>query len=59
MSRKSVLMAIGLITVGIIFGVVLVSSFSSGIRLGFARGDQDVKLGGRFRSGPRTAPSGR
>ncbi len=47
MSRKSVLTAIGLITVGIIFGVVLVSNFSSGIRLGFARGDQDVKLGGQ------------
>ncbi len=47
MSRKSVLAAIGLITVGIIFGVVLVTNFSSGIRLGFARGDQDVKLGGQ------------
>ncbi len=46
MSRKNVLMAVGLITVGIIFGVVLVSNFSSGIRFGFARGDQDVKLGG-------------
>jgi serine protease Do len=47
MTRKSVLMALGLITVGIIFGVVLVSNFSSGINLGFARGDQDVKLGGQ------------
>jgi serine protease Do len=46
MSRKSILMAIGLITVGIIFGVALVANFSSGIKLGFARGDQDVKLGG-------------
>jgi serine protease Do len=47
MTRKSVLMALGLITVGIVFGVVLVSNFSSGINLGFARGDQDVKLGGQ------------
>jgi serine protease Do len=46
MSRKSILMAIGLITVGIIFGVALVANFGSGIKLGFARGDQDVKLGG-------------
>jgi len=46
MSKKSILMAIGLITLGIIFGVALVGNFSSGVRLGFARGDQDVKLGG-------------
>jgi hypothetical protein len=46
MTRKSVLIAIGLITVGMIFGVVLVSNFSNGINLGFARGAQDVKLGG-------------
>jgi serine protease Do len=46
MSKKNVLMAIGLITVGIIFGVALVGNFSSGVKLGFARGDQDVKLGG-------------
>ncbi len=46
MSKKNVLMAIGLITVGIVFGVALVGNFSSGVKLGFARGDQDVKLGG-------------
>jgi len=46
MSRKSILTSIALITVGIIFGVLLVSNFSGGIKLGFARGEGDVKLGG-------------
>jgi serine protease Do len=44
MSRKSVLAAIFLICIGIVFGVVLVSSFKSGVEPGFA-GDPQVKLG--------------
>ncbi|MBI1804610.1 MAG: Do family serine endopeptidase [Ignavibacteriae bacterium] len=44
MSKKSVLAALFLIFVGIVFGVVLVSSFRGGIEPGFA-GDQQVKLG--------------
>jgi serine protease Do len=44
MSRKSVLAAIFLIFIGIVFGVVLVSSFRGGIQQGFA-GDPQVKLG--------------
>jgi len=44
MSKKSILASIVLIFVGIVFGVVLVSNFHEGIRLGFA-GDPQVKLG--------------
>ncbi len=44
MSKKSVFAAIFLIFVGIIFGVVLVSSFRGGVEPGFA-GDPQVKLG--------------
>jgi serine protease Do len=44
MSKKSVLAAIFLIVVGIVFGVVLVSSFRGGIENSFA-GDQNVQLG--------------
>jgi serine protease Do len=44
MSKKSVVAAIFLIFIGIVFGVVLVSSFRGGIEPGFA-GDQDVQLG--------------
>jgi serine protease Do len=44
MSKKSVLAAIFLIFIGIIFGAVLVSSFKGGIEPGFA-GDPQVKLG--------------
>ena len=44
MSKKSVLAAVFLIFVGIVFGVVLVSSFRGGVEPGFA-GDQQVKLG--------------
>ncbi len=44
MSKKSVLAAVFLITLGIIFGVALVSSFKGGVQLGFA-GDPQVKLG--------------
>ncbi|HEY6192546.1 MAG TPA: Do family serine endopeptidase [Bacteroidota bacterium] len=46
MSRKSILAAIFLIFIGIVFGVVLVSSFKGGVEPGFA-GDPQVKLGGR------------
>jgi serine protease Do len=46
MSKKSVLVALVLITVGIIFGVVLVSTFDGGVAPGFARGGGDVVLGG-------------
>ncbi|HUL42985.1 MAG TPA: Do family serine endopeptidase [Bacteroidota bacterium] len=44
MTKKSILASIVLIFVGIVFGVVLVSNFHEGIRLGFA-GDPQVKLG--------------
>ena len=46
MSKKSILAAIFLIFIGIVFGAVLVSSFKSGmpVELGFA-GDPQVKLG--------------
>ncbi len=46
MNKKSILAAIFLITIGIIFGVILVSSFGDGIRLGFA-GDEQIQLGGQ------------
>lgn len=44
MNKKSVLAAVFLIFIGIIFGVVLVSSFRGGVEPGFA-GDMQVKLG--------------
>src|SRR5712692_1538488 len=44
MSKKPVLAAIFLITLGIVFGAVLVSSFKGGVELGLA-GDSQVKLG--------------
>lgn len=44
MSRKSVLAAVFLISIGIIFGVVLVSSFKGSVEYGFA-GDKEIKLG--------------
>ncbi len=46
MSKRSVLTSLALITIGIIFGAVLVSNFSSGVNVGQARGTPDVKLGG-------------
>jgi serine protease Do len=45
MSKKSVLAALFLIFIGIIFGVILVSNFTSGIMPGFAS-DPGVTLGG-------------
>ncbi|MDI6803062.1 MAG: Do family serine endopeptidase [Bacteroidota bacterium] len=44
MNKKSILSAIFLITVGIIFGVILVTSLNTGINFSFA-GDEQVKLG--------------
>ena len=44
--KKSVLTSLVLVTVGIVFGAVLVSNFSGGVGLGFATGGGDVKLGG-------------
>lgn len=46
MFRKTVLTSLALITVGIVLGAVLVSNFSSGVDIGFARAGGDVKLGG-------------
>src|SRR3970040_532596 len=46
MSKKSVLIALGLITVGIVFGALLVSNFSGGVGLGLAGGQSEIKLGG-------------
>jgi len=57
MSKKSILAAIFLIFIGVIFGAILVSNFKGGIESGFA-GDQGVKLGasGKVRTSfdPRT-----
>ncbi len=44
MNKKSVLAAIFLVTVGIIFGALLVSNFTGGMKFGFA-GDENVQLG--------------
>ncbi|MBI4810401.1 MAG: Do family serine endopeptidase [Ignavibacteriales bacterium] len=44
MSKKSILAALFLIFIGIIFGMVLVSNFQFGVLPGFA-GEQDVALG--------------
>ncbi len=45
-NKKAILTSLVLIAVGIIFGVILVSNFSTGVDLGFARSAGDVKLGG-------------
>jgi serine protease Do len=45
--KKTVLTSLVLITVGIVFGAVLVSNFSGGVDLGFARGSGEVRLGGQ------------
>jgi serine protease Do len=44
MSKKSVLASLFLITLGIVFGVVLVSSFHGGVELGLA-GNKEVVIG--------------
>lgn len=46
MSKRSVVAALALITIGIIFGALLVSNFSGGVREGFADNKGDIKLGG-------------
>jgi serine protease Do len=46
MSKRSVVASLALITVGIIFGALLVSNFSGGVGAGFADNKGDVKLGG-------------
>ncbi|MFN0157861.1 MAG: Do family serine endopeptidase [Bacteroidota bacterium] len=46
MSRKSVLAALALISIGIVFGVLLVSTIDGGVALGLAEGRGDVMLGG-------------
>ncbi|MBP1647378.1 MAG: Trypsin-like serine protease [Bacteroidetes bacterium] len=46
MFKKSLLTSLVLISVGIVFGALLVSNLSNGIDLGFARGS-DLKLGGQ------------
>ncbi|HUI63741.1 MAG TPA: Do family serine endopeptidase [Bacteroidota bacterium] len=44
--KRSVLTSLVLVTVGIIFGAILVSNFNGSVDLGFARAGGDVKLGG-------------
>ena len=46
MVKRSVITSLILITIGIIFGAVLVSSFNSGVDVSMARSGQDIKLGG-------------
>jgi|WetSurMetagenome_2_1015567.scaffolds.fasta_scaffold02182_6 serine protease Do len=46
MLRKYLLASVVLVTVGVILGAVLVSSFNNGVTFGFAAGSGDVKLGG-------------
>lgn len=48
MLKKPILAALVLISIGIVFGAVLVSNLSNGVDLGFARSTgADVKLGGQ------------
>ncbi len=49
MSKKTILASVFLIFIGIVFGVVMVSSFHGGIEPVFA-GDPQVKLGGQVKS---------
>ena len=44
--KKTVLTSLVLVTVGILFGAILVSNFSGGVDLSFARSGGEVKLGG-------------
>ena len=46
MSKRSVVASLALITIGIIFGALLVSNFSGGVGPGFADNKGDIKLGG-------------
>jgi len=51
MSKKSILAAVFLIFIGIVFGAILVSNFNGGVEFGFA-GDQSVKLGAQKKVQP-------
>ncbi len=44
--KKTILTSLVLLTVGILFGAILVSNFSSGVDLSFARSGGEVRLGG-------------
>ena len=46
MFKKPVVTSLILITIGILFGAVLVSNIGGGVDLGFARGSGEVRLGG-------------
>jgi serine protease Do len=46
MSKRSVVASLALITIGIIFGALVVSNFSGGLESGFADTKGDIKLGG-------------
>lgn len=46
MSKKAVLTALGLITIGIVFGALLVSGVGRGVNFGLAQNAGDVVLGG-------------
>ena len=46
MSKKAVLTALGLITLGIVIGALLVANIGNGVDSGFALGSDDLKLGG-------------
>jgi len=46
MLKKPVVTSLILITIGIIFGAVLVSNISTGVDFGYARGNGEIKLGG-------------
>ena len=52
--KKTVLTSLVLVTVGILFGAILVSNFTGGVDLSFARSGGDVKLGGPT---PVTSPN--
>jgi serine protease Do len=46
MSKKGILTALGLITLGIIIGAMLVTNVSNGVDAGYALAGDDIKLGG-------------
>jgi len=46
MHKKTVLTALALISVGIVFGALIVSSYQGGVELSLAGGRSDVKIGG-------------
>jgi serine protease Do len=46
MTKKAILAALGLITLGIVIGALLVANLSNGVESGYALSGDDVKLGG-------------